>query len=103
MTLTRRRIGKQNTKHNAKVKQRDSGGSESESRGLVASQVLSASLIDAQDRWIVDCMEMEMEFGNGIYLHTEHFNTLSRIVCGSFNVPQGTNEHGSYLRDGTSG
>ena len=27
----------------------------------------------------------------------------SRIVCGFFNVPQGTNEHWSYLWDGTSG
>ena len=27
----------------------------------------------------------------------------SRIVCGFFNVPQGTNEHGRYLWDGAYG
>ena len=27
----------------------------------------------------------------------------SRILCGFFNVPQGTNEHGRYLRDGAYG
>ena len=35
--------------HSAQMKQRDSSSSESESTGLVADQVLSASSIDAQD------------------------------------------------------
>ena len=44
------------------------------------------------------------------HIHTEDSHNTgnfipysSRIVCGFFNDPQGTNEHGSYLWDRTSG